>query len=235
MKDYDTLDVMPWEELYFYMASTWRQGEHVCLIGPTGCGKTTLARELLPLRRFVIAFAVKREDDSLTALGWPIIRDWPLERMYERSILWPKVETLDSFQRQHEIMRKALRDIYTRGRWTVYADDLGYMSNTLKLDREIRAIAQQGRSAKITLVSSIQRASWVPVDVYAQVGHLFLWRAGDARDSKRLTEIAGAGPVDTALMFYHSRNLPQHGFLYIHVPTGRMVQSELATADAVVA
>lgn len=31
----------------------WRQGEHVTIIGNTSSGKTTLARAILPIRRFV--------------------------------------------------------------------------------------------------------------------------------------------------------------------------------------
>jgi DNA polymerase III delta prime subunit len=225
-----TLPVESWDTIHSHMRSTWKQGEHVCLVGPTGCGKTTLARELLPMRAFSVAFAVKRTDDTLSALGWPIIRQWPPERPSQRQvILWPKMDSMDAFQRQHDVMRAALRDIYRKGGWTVYADDLAYMSEMLKLDKEIRAIAKQGRSAKITLVSCIQRPSRVPIETYSEVGHLFAWRLGDGRDAKTLREIAGAGPVDPGLLMASLRQLPQHSFLYLDVHTGEMCQSELAT------
>jgi hypothetical protein len=226
-------EATPWSDIAEHMERSWRQGEHVCMIGPTGCGKTSVTNDLIENRRYVVAFAVKREDETLESLGWPITRVWPPNRPYgkgtnlERFVLWPKIENETDFQNQHNQFNRALWDMFGQGRWTIYADDLKYMSGVLKLDKPIRAIAEQGRSAKLTLVSCVQRPSRVPVEVYTEVGHLFIWRPGDGRDQKRLMEIAGAGPIDVREMLDRSKNLSQHGVLYVDVHTGVMLETIL--------
>src|SRR5437660_38183 len=59
---------VPWREFFTWFRRTWRQGEHVSLIGPTGSGKTTLGIHLIALRPYVTAFAVKPQDDTMHKL-----------------------------------------------------------------------------------------------------------------------------------------------------------------------
>lgn len=54
---------MPWAEFFNWF--DWRQGEHIALAGKSKSGKTTLARQLLPRRDFVVVMATKKRDDSL--------------------------------------------------------------------------------------------------------------------------------------------------------------------------
>src|SRR3954471_22907642 len=55
---------VPWHD--FASSFTFKQGEHCTLVGTTGSGKTTLARELLlPQRDYVVVLGTKAEDDSL--------------------------------------------------------------------------------------------------------------------------------------------------------------------------
>jgi len=61
---------MPWEtEFLPYMKTHWKQGEHVCLVAPTGEGKTVFETQLIGrLRRFVLIFDAKGDDATLDEL-----------------------------------------------------------------------------------------------------------------------------------------------------------------------
>jgi type IV secretory pathway VirB4 component len=58
---------MPWETDFLpYMKTHWKQGEHVCLVAPTGEGKTVFETQLIGrLRRFVLIFDAKGDDATL--------------------------------------------------------------------------------------------------------------------------------------------------------------------------
>lgn len=55
---------LPWYEDF---RNTWQQGEHVALVGKTGVGKTSLARDILSARDYVMVLALKRKDDTLAS------------------------------------------------------------------------------------------------------------------------------------------------------------------------
>ena len=57
---------LPWERFLAYMRDTWKPGQHIAMIGPTGEGKTTFAAGLLSIRKWVMALDPKGEDETLT-------------------------------------------------------------------------------------------------------------------------------------------------------------------------
>ena len=59
---------LPWSTFIARWPTQFRQGQHVTVIGPTGCGKTTLVTELAEARSHVVALGVKHRDDSLSKL-----------------------------------------------------------------------------------------------------------------------------------------------------------------------
>jgi ABC-type cobalamin/Fe3+-siderophores transport system ATPase subunit len=77
------LPLTPWP--VFLASLRWRQAEHVTVIGPTGTGKTTLMRALMPIRyragAAVAVLATKTKDDNLARWaredGLTITRKWP--------------------------------------------------------------------------------------------------------------------------------------------------------------
>lgn len=222
------VEALDWPD--FLDSLRWRQGEHVSLIGPTGAGKTTLALEILPKRKFVVVLGTKPKDSTLGRLrgrGYRIVREWPEHVATDISpklILWPKFQKTGDAKKQQRQIGKALQEIFAQGGWTVYADELRYISNTLRLSPLLELIWQQGRSLGVSLVGGTQRPAHVPLMMYDQATHLFFWRDNDEANLKR---IGGIGHLDAQLVRETVANLPRHDTLYIDTRTGRMVTTRV--------
>jgi energy-coupling factor transporter ATP-binding protein EcfA2 len=208
---------------------TWGHGEHVALIGPTGQGKTTLMRSILPLHPYVVIFATKPRDDSMDSFirsGYVVMSRWqsidPVQ--VPRRVLWPNATSLYSEGTQAEVFRDAMERIYREGAWTVAVDELWFLTNKLKLSGEVKTYLLQARSLDISFVAATQKPAWVPTEVYDQSTHLFLWRNNDARAQQRLGEINNA---DAALVRDIIARLEMHQLLYINTRTGQMVRTRV--------
>lgn len=217
----ETLPFTAWGS--FLDRFSWKQGEHVSLIGPTGGGKTTLALAILPMRSYVVVFATKPTDDTMQTLvemGWHKTETWPpVDPSHRKIILWPPYKKPKYEAGQKPVFAKAFDDIYDVGKWCVYIDEAAYFVDDLKLDRQMKRFWRQGRSEGISLVASTQRPAWVPLDIYSQATHLFFWRTTDERDVDR---IAGVGAANSALIKRVIPNLPLHHSLYVNTRTGAM-------------
>lgn len=222
----------PWHEF-----SDWfdfDQGEHVTLVGTTGSGKTTLARELLlPQREYVCVLATKMEDDSLylplMAAGYEVVEsfnptpegDEPRRVIFRPPLYEPTTEALNE---QAEAFRKCLVQIYQHGRWAVYADEERYLTETLKLRSQFNVLYLQGRSQKTSIIGATQRPVSIPLEAFDQATHLFLWRNTDRYNVQRMAEFAGA---DVSMVRQIIPQLPQHEFLYIDTRSGYMTRSKV--------
>src|SRR4051812_31470861 len=87
------LPLTPWSE--FLREFQWKQGQHVSLIGPTGRGKTTLAKQILSRRDYVIAMGTKPRNknlEDLRAQGYVRVRDLPSPplELAPRVLFWPR-------------------------------------------------------------------------------------------------------------------------------------------------
>lgn len=216
------VEELPWSA--FLDGFRWRQGEHVSLIGPTGTGKTTAAVQLLPRRRFVAAIGTKPRDSTLDHLardGYRIMAALPHEGNPPRVIIWPRSVTLnrDAKRAQASTIRDAMDHAYSAGGWTLFVDELSYVSRTLKLAPELVDIWQQGRANNVSLIGCTQRPRWVPLDAYSGASHLFLWRTNDRQDIARLAGLNGA---DSALVQAIVPQLERHELLYVDTRTGRL-------------
>ena len=218
------IERIPWET--FYNGWQWKQGEHVAIIGPTGCGKTTLLLGILPKREYVCIFGTKPVDPTLKALqnsrGYVRMREWSSldPSMYPKRILWPAADKL----RESAILQRgefihALESIYHEGGWCVAIDELWYVTQTLKLTQEVKTYLQQARSLKISLVCATQRPACVPLEIYDQSTYLFLFRDNDERNLKRLS---GIGWLSAKLIQNTVARLPLHDTLCINTRTGDM-------------
>lgn len=182
----------------------WQQGEHVSLVGPTGCGKTTFALATLPMRKFGVVLGTKPRDATLDGLRrarprWEKLTDWSARSsptLQPRVILWPKFRRPEDVAGQRDQIAAALGDMFAEGGWTIYADELSYLVRQLGQADTLRLIWQQGRALGISLVGATQRPAWVPLELYSQATHVVLWKHNDPRDLDRLSGIASAGDLD---------------------------------------
>lgn len=217
---------VPWDR-FLRDVLTWKNGEHFGLIGPTGLGKTTMMLNLLPLHKYVVAFATKPRDetmDKLIASGYLKQERWqPMDpRQFPRRVLWPDATRLDSRKYQREVFADALDRIYREGHWTVALDELWYLDNVLKLDAEIKTYLLQARSLGISLLAGFQRPAWIPRELYTSATHLMFYRVNDETDIRSLS---GIGFRSGNLIAEIVSNLEMHQVLYINTRTGQMART----------
>lgn len=226
---------MPWE--LFLAWFRWEQGDHVSLIGPTKAGKTTLALELLPMRDYTVVFGTKPQDATLSVLlrrGWTRIQSWDDPRRpnmvadvetgkspRQRLILWPKFERMSDRKAHPAIFRRAMDQMFAEHGWTLFADEVSYLVRRLGLREELEDWWQAGRSIGLTTMAATQRPAHVPLEMYSQATHLFLWSTNDGRDLKRLSDISGQSGKQLADVV-QGLNFSAHEVLYVNTATGEM-------------
>jgi hypothetical protein len=217
---------VPWD--VFMQRFHWRQSEHVGLIGPNGQGKTTLLLAILPLRKYVAFFATKPRDatlDKLQARGFKKFERWPAHERADESpkrLIWPDATDIDSEERQREVFDEAFQKTFKEGNWCVTVDEGWYISEVLKLKQRMRADWTQARSLGISFVVGTQRPAWVPVEMYDESTHLFIWRLNERA---AVTRVSDLGAANVELARYLIRRLERHQALYINTRTGEMMRT----------
>lgn len=213
---------------------TWRQGEHLTTIGPTGSGKTVLNRELLKRRDFVVVLGVKNRDPELYGAfereGYKLERSFdpvPPEEAAQAKVLFvPQTHLHGTEARAYKgkRFRQVLNDVYDVGFWAVYADDIQYMTDKLRLTAEFEELWQLGRSEGVTVVASSQEPVDIPVMAYGMASHLFLFRNDDIYRARRMAELTG---VNREVAQETILQLPKHEFLYINRESRQMLRSRV--------
>ena len=190
--DVESIPFLSWSE--FCARFRWAQGEHVTLIGRTGCGKSTLSQRLAQSRKYVVVIATKPKDPILAEykkLGYHITRTWPAPDIYNRVVLWPPAERLDSPKAMQSVISKAMGDLFDRGSFTVLFDETQFTTEILKLDQMYRVFMQQGRTLGLSIVSSGQRPFHLPQVAFNQATHMFMFRESDKRNRDRFSDMNG--------------------------------------------
>jgi hypothetical protein len=196
---------MPWERFDRWFSRAWRQGEHMALIGPTGTGKSTMAVNVLPRRKWVLAFDPKGGDSTLRTLsrhGFVRTESWPPPRQIRkriekgepvRLIVGGTVRTRADLPGLRETMRRALGDAFDMGGWTVYVDELQLLADRrmMRLGGSVETLLIAARDRGVSVVSAYQRPANVPRTASDQARWLACWYTRDTDTVNRLAEMAG--------------------------------------------
>lgn len=214
-----------WRDFYDWFGGHWEVGPpdwpnaNIAIVGMAGSGKTTMARELLKLRDYVVVFGTKTQDaslyDPLRKQGFVIKDKWSPDDTKDRRVIFrpPLAEpTKAALEKQREAFREALLGIFDTGGWCIYLDEIRYLSETLKLQTELDLLWLQGRSLGVTIVASTQRPVSVPVNMFEQAAHLFLFRITRREDRATASEFTGPS---AGVVFETTAMLPPHELLYI--------------------
>ncbi len=177
------------------MKREWKLSEHIGVIAPTGGGKTWIVRDLLTLKKHAVVVATKAKDKTLDLYvkedGFKKYEDWPPYYQHTHIMLWKKAKELGYFQEQRWLIYSMMNDLYKRGGYALYLDDLYYISETLRLKRPLQMMYTQVRSNGVSILASMQRPAWVPLEAVSQSTYLILFRIRSRVDIERAADGMG--------------------------------------------
>lgn len=237
---------LPWTRLEARLADSWKPGQHVTVIAPTGVGKTHLGLTLAELCRYVLVLACKRKDplvSQLGAAGYHVTSDldgmtWTAdphrghpEPTNPRVVYWPqqpeKMPEAERLALQAAAMRKGLAWADRTGRWCVVIDETMWMTDVLKLNRELDSLWFQGRTQGLSVIALAQRPSRVPRLAFSQADYFFFGKYTDQRDLETLRDISSTIPGDLIAEAIRRLSKTEHQFLFVDA-----VRDEIAVVVA---
>lgn len=223
---------MAWDEFLPWFRKHWKQGEHVTMVAPTQQGKSTLAKAIMDIRKYVVVFVTKARDPlmpKLEAEGFKRVEAFIGQpEIYPRQLLVPstgkRIAPMTMKRKQREAFESAIWQIFDAGKWTVWLDEGRYITDTLKLQGDVEFLFLQGSALKISIVFLTQRPAKVPLEVYDQSTHLFFWRDNDESNRRRIGGLAGeSGDI----LWREVAKLNQYEFIYLNTRTGFVCKSKV--------
>jgi hypothetical protein len=182
------------------LGSPLAPGQHMALIGPTGCAKTTHAVGVLDTcRKYVMALDPKGEDETLTSSGYVRVKELP--RRGWRGLLGEDQKTWRQIQKridngqdarvligggsrtddQDVALQHLMRDAVTYSRhsggWTLYIDEFELLSSQrmFKLGPLIERMLITARRDRTSVITTFQAPAWVSKHATRQARYAVIW------------------------------------------------------------
>lgn len=183
----------------------------------------------------MLVLATKRRDPLVTDLaahGYKVTASvdgvlWAEnEPVTPKVVVWPQAPEKATSEQRQAIMHRALRDVMTwahrTGGWTIIADETMYLSEQLRLEKDLNEIWYGGRTMGISLVSLMQRPARVPRLAFSQADFIFLGKFNDKRDIETLRDIATVVPGEVMVRGITSLSKEKHEFLFVDAKRDRV-------------
>lgn len=223
------IELVPWAELRRRM--DYRHNEHVTIVGPTQRGKTTLAMQIMELRRNAVVIGTKPKDENLARLtrGYRRSLTVPHVAVARRVLVWPAMRGIDDIGAQRSIIARALDEMFEQGNRAVLADEVHYLTEFLHLAPRLKLWWTQGASNGLSLVAGFQRPAWVPRDAYSSATHLFFFGNADRADAEKIGGLGGlnSATIREAVQWLAGDPSRLRQFVYVNTRTGEVLRSEL--------
>lgn len=176
------------------------------------------------LENLVSVGRIKRTGDDTVAgytnlYGGKVVRKWPPPRILLGGkplfhTFWPEHSFTELDDIEHAAaMKKLLWSSYRKGGHTLFVDEIYTFAAQFKLQRDLEVMWSKSRSMGTGLYTATQRPAKVPLMMYSQATHLFLWNTRDVRDQQRYGEISGFNRSETVAVV---STLGQHDVLYLN-------------------
>lgn len=229
--------VVAWER--FRNSRGWRsaQGMHKLFVGPTGCGKTILARMAARERRFVVVLGTKPRDSSLDGYvdeGYVRVDEWPPRHELVREngrlkrrpwkmqkdangdirlLLWPEIKNREDLLKVRDVFARFLDDAYNDGSWAIVVDETLWVAKRsgLGLDDRLSALAFMGRSSDITLLLCMQRPRYMDKITWSSISDAYIFHTGVIDDVRELAALGTEDRNQAAMVVQNT--LRGHQFL----------------------
>lgn len=190
-----------------------RQGEHVVVIGPTGSGKTVLARRFLEAYPWVVTL------DSKGDLRW---RGWQRTKTVKPVQYKDSSRIVCAPEPQHylPIADALFQTVYRQRGWTCYIDEVYSLGTSVyDVPKSYPMLLTRGRGKGVTVWTGTQRPRFLPLFALTESKHFFIFRTyseDDLNVLKRHTsrEVADLAPA-----------LENYQFIYFEKLSGRAIKS----------
>jgi hypothetical protein len=184
---------MAWERLKPQIK--WQQGQHVFTCGGTGTGKSTVAGEFLGRRSQVVVCVSKGMDPIFDGPYYNEYKEMQTWRPGRNDRILLRPANMRTLRETRDNKKRVFAEMFdnvllVRGNWCIDVDETHYMSKTLGLRDEITDILEQGRSAGISMWNNTQRPADIPLSIYVNSTHAFLFQAQEDYDLQRLANLA---------------------------------------------
>lgn len=214
---------MAWDDFLEDFRVRWRPGQHVALIGKTGCGKSTFACGILQHRKYLLALDPKGGDSTLGTLNLPRLLHWPPEgKVWDdvaegkpaRFVVGGKVRTAADRVGLRTLLRDTLNGVFELGGFTCYVDEFQILADRkmMNLATEVETLLVAARDKGVSVVTSYQAPAWVPTAASRQATWVVIWPTRDQNVVKALGAIVGRS---WQMLWEAMQELPDHHVLII--------------------